>query len=276
MTAWDLEPGNERPVNINRKRAAMPKIGLGAITPNVVADRCEALGARVDRSGQTIKVYPEDTDQSPVFFSNRFSNGTDRANAISRLKNAGLDVLNDLRAVQKTSGGASQPAEVPGKLEIPDRPRTALLYEKDDEDMTSPSGVEDSQIETLFETLVAADAAINELKARVAGLEDIVLKASKTQSDANHRITELERRLDATPGAAPKADPFAELDEKILEFMTKVPIKLTASVIASNLEGESANQVGKRLQSLATRKLVSWSQESSGTNKLYFLPSSDS
>lgn len=87
MTTWNLETGCE--TIVPRRRPPVPK----TLTAHEIADRCEALGARVDRSGNRYKVYPPDQSQRPVFFARKLHSGPEIPNILNTLAKAGLDVL---------------------------------------------------------------------------------------------------------------------------------------------------------------------------------------
>jgi hypothetical protein len=72
-----------------------------AWTPREVADRCEALGARVELKGAKYRVYPP-RGGGPVFFNaQRETNGSHLSNVLRDLRRLGLDLAEAEREIQE-------------------------------------------------------------------------------------------------------------------------------------------------------------------------------
>lgn len=243
MAVWDLTLGAERPVSKRRSGTA----AVGNVTPREVADRAQALGARVDFKDCRYRVYPADSEQGPVFFPDRFGDNRARSNTISALRRAGIDIVAEPE--QETSAPMAAPSApvANGKpVAMPPKPAVPTLAKLEQQ-------LKDL-LELVTENDTDRDRELVELRGRVAALEE---------------------RLAATPGAPPAKDPDGDLDEAILTFMRSAPIKLTAPAIHANLtlDGEvPVAKVGKRLQTLANTGRVIAKGEPSTGSCIYHLP----
>lgn len=247
MTVWNLTPGEERPTAPKRRTGTA---AAGSLTPQEVADRVAALGARVELKDGRYRVHPADPKQGPVFFSDRFGDNRTRSNTVSSLRRAGIDIVTDPEqetSPPMASPPPSTPVNVNGKP-TPTAPKPG-----------SPTLTKlEQQFKDLLELVTENDTDRDRELVQLRG-----------------RVTALEARLAATPGAPPAKDPDSDLDEAILMFMRSAPIKLTAPAIHANLtiDGEvSVVQVGKRLEVLADAgKVIDRGDPSSG-NCIYHLP----
>lgn len=223
-------------------------VAVSGLSPQQVADRAAALGARVEYKDGRYRVFPVDSDHPPVFFADRFDHNRTRLNSITALRRAGIDIINDREettgtmttsAVHAVNGKSAPPASKPGAASV-------ARLEQQFKDL----------LELVTENDTDRDRELVELRARV---------------------TELETRLAGTPGAPPAKDPDGDLDDAILAFMKSAPIKLTAPAIHANLDPDvPAAKVAKRLQALAeVGKVVRTGEPASG-NCIFHLPASGS
>lgn len=87
-----------------------------AWTPREVADRCEALGARVELKGTKYRVYPPDGGQ-PVFFNaQRETNGSHLPNVLRDLRRNGLDLQDAEREAQERRKSERAPEPMTQRL----------------------------------------------------------------------------------------------------------------------------------------------------------------
>ena len=99
------------------------------------------------------------------------------------------------------------------------------------------------QVQAMLEMLAEAETRDRQRQGEIALL--------------NGRLDEVESRLAETPGAPAPRNPHAELDEAITAFVRATPIKLTAGVIAANIDGSHAPElVEERLVVLADLGVV--------------------
>lgn len=91
----------------------------GAWTPDEVAERCRALGARVDLKGTKYRVYPPDGG-GPVFFNAyRETNGSHLPNVLHDLRRLGLDLV----AAEQERRSAALPSPMTRPAVDPDQAR---------------------------------------------------------------------------------------------------------------------------------------------------------
>lgn len=230
MTVWSLAPGCERPVpgfTYEQGAHVSSLSALGQITPDEIAERCYALGARVDRDGNKhkIAIYPPDRTKRPVFISKRFAqDGSDRKNALSNLRLAGLDLA---------------ATEEPEMATPADLARTATPIRKP----VLTSAVRDEFLEIL-----------SELEGRLGAVE-------ATNADLVGRIEELEAR----PAAGRSPSRAETIREQVMDYMRTIPgipqTPLTIEAILSERgvlpKGTGKTQVGGACAALAkTGELV--------------------
>jgi hypothetical protein len=244
MTVWNLATGEEHPVVTPKRRTGTSAVA--SLTPQEVADRAAASGARVDFKNGRHRVYPTDTDQAPVFFPDRFGDNRTRLNTISALRRAGIDIGNDPDKETTPMTASTAPAMNGRSPAGPAKPGAGQLtkLEQQFKDL----------LELVTENDTDRDREMTQLRGRIAALEE---------------------RLAATPGAPPAKDPDADLDEAILNFMKSAPVKLTAPAIHANLSQEiPVEKVAERLQVLARANRVIATGEPSAGTCIYHLPTS--
>lgn len=127
----------------------------GNLTATDIAARCEALGARVAPTGRgKIKIIPPDPTKQIVFIADRFSNGSDRENALGHLRSkAGLDV----------TAPAPEETPVPTPADLPRRSPNVTP-------IAQPPATAPSAVDELLGMLAEAEARIRELELGAAGL----------------------------------------------------------------------------------------------------------
>lgn len=244
MAVWDLEPGNERPI-IKQRRTGTAV--AGCLTPREVADRARSLAARVEFKDGRYRVYPADPEQGPIFFPDRFNDNRARSNTISALRRAGIDIVT--QPEQETAPMAATAAPSRNGKAAPTVPKAATpTLEKLEQQFKD-------LLELVTENDTDRDRELGELRSRV---------------------TTLEERLAATPGAPPAKDPDSDLDEAILAFMRSAPIKLTAPAIRANLTVDvSEEKVRARLRLLADAEQVVATGNPASENCIFNLPPQD-
>lgn len=246
MPVWSLTPGEEQPVTSTRRRTGT--MAASGLSPQEVADKAADCGARVELKSGKYRVYPVDPAQPPVFFADRFDHNRTRLNTITSLRRAGIDIISDIEETPEPMTAPTVPAVNGKSAPTAPKPGPASLtkLEQQFKDL----------LELVTENDTDRDRELVELRARV---------------------TELENRLAATPGAPPAKDPDSDLDDAILAFMRSAPIKLTAPAIHANLDQEmSAAKVAKRLQCLADGGKVARTGDPASGNCIYHLPAAGS
>lgn len=246
----------------------MTKTGVGNLAPAEIAKRAEQLGARVEFAGFKYKIFPADPSQRPIFFADRFTNGADRSNVLARLRRAGLDVTAEPISEEKSA----MPVAAATPAAMPERKPVAVAARQPATVTFLPTvGELHEQVKTMFEMLAEAESRVDANAAETAKLRTELDALRAANAEQRKRITALERRV-AGGGAAPK-DPNAELDAAILAFMRATPVKLTAAVIAANIDVEtSGNMVGKRLQALAGAGKIEVCSDPADKRRVYRMP----
>ncbi len=295
MPIWELEPGCERP--IPREELDMPMQGIGSLTPQEAATRAERwFGARVDY-GTTgkIKIYPKDPTKPMITISDRWLNGNDRRNAVSRLQRHGLDVINGQTppdSIIRPDGRSIDP-HLTRKIEIPtekDEPVTTVEPTRNGQPTPAvmPAKVaaqapthEDYQ--TLLGMLAQAEGRITELTGRMDALTNRVTRLDDIEHQNRARyarivkqIQETEKRIVAATGPVPE-DPAAqaereraELTEKAVALLESLPpaATMTAGSLAASLGvSDKGNLLGKLMATAAKEERVTLLKV--GSQKLY-------
>jgi hypothetical protein len=224
MTTWSLEPGCERPVpGFTRARGAhvsTPKLDL---TPNEMVARLRELGAKVEVFSDKIRVYPPDPDCKPFNLSNdninfKKARGNHRAQVITTLRRAGLDVM-----VPTT-----EEPPVPSPADLPQsrsEPRPPLDRPRSTDDLLS-------LVVELEERLAAVEGVNADLDARIGRLE-----RNKETVRA-----ELDMHLQAIETLSPARPPKTANEivrDLVLAYLQAHPgQKLPPDGVAANIEDE--------------------------------------
>lgn len=238
MPTWDLTPGAEQPIAPSPAKLDMRTAGVGSLTPMEICRRATELGCRVEFKGTRYRVYPPDKSVPPITIPDRFGDLRAPKNAVADLRRAGVDVLT-----------------APDKE--PTVPTTATSPSVNGKPAPKPG------------TPTPATQTLRALEQQVRDLLELVTELDATRQADNEtltaHITDLETRLASTPGAPPARDPNADLDDAILGFMRSTPIRLSAPVIAANLDGDTpAEQVAARMEALAEVGKVTATGDGSG------------
>jgi len=244
------------------------KAGTGNLTPEEILERCEKLGATTRPAGgnKSYMVYPPDKTKDPISISQRWSNGSDRSNAIQRLYRAGLDVLNWPPPEKvATNGHAPSPADMPPAKLVTEGGRPNLEYsgpaiEKSEQDPneadvtveitrqdydTMMEMIQDlaTKVESLQVKDPDEDDAFDGMSVRlrmaeekIAHLDERITHTSKSLGGQKLAANKLKERVDGIADRVAKltlatpavkpADPRAELKAKIREFMLSMPEKI--------------------------------------------------
>lgn len=233
----------------------MAMAGVGNLTPQEAATRAERwFGARVEYATGKIKIYPKDPAQPMVVISDRWTNGNDRRNAVSRLQRSGLDVINGQTPPESVirTDGRSIDAHLTQKIELPalptreDTPVTsvessrnghptpaAMANKLPTDKLTatkapSPADYDallgmlaqaEGRITELTERLDAAANVIDALSARVSRLDQIEHENRARYAALNKRIKSLSERMDEA--AALPLDPAAQAERERAELLDK-------------------------------------------------------
>jgi hypothetical protein len=285
MATWDLEPGCERV--IMKGVQDMPVSGAGNLSPQEVARRAEDwYGARIDdRTTGKIKIFPADPAQSPVFISDRFSNGSDRSNALSWLRKAGIDVMHEPSKPETQNGKTERTNDMTIESSMNGHPTPAVLA------TPKPAGAVASHAdyETVLGMLAEVEQRDQARRAEIAGLNRTVdslcqrVEALDLQIAQNRAavarmgktVKDAERRWEAG-GALPVDEAAraeaerAELTHRAIEMLESLPPAATmaaGSIAASLGMPEKGNLLGKLMAAAAKEQRVTVLKV--GAQKLY-------
>jgi hypothetical protein len=247
------------------------------MTPDEIAKRCEARGARVIRDGHNFKVYPGDPSKPPLSFSALHigTRGAGRANLLSDLRKRGIDVLADTPADQPPVITKKEPT-VAAPTE-PTRPPA--------EDRTNIRGNGDSPY-VQRPTVVPFDyrKAYEDLKGQLSilarRLEESETTVAGLVAGLDTKVTEMDGRLE-TVAPRPKPKPLsvsALCRREVLAFLEEHPgLKWSPSAIEGNISdrlpaNRAKTSVALALQALAKAgKIQGGARGISETMGLYWL-----
>lgn len=234
----------------------MGKMGLGSMTPDEIAKRCEARGARVIRDGHIFKVYPGDPRKPPLSFSALHvgARGAARSNLVSDLRKRGIDVLADTPADQPPVITKKEPTVVAPTE--PTRPPA--------EDRTNIRGNGDSPY-VQRPTVVPFDyrKAYEDVKGQVAALAKRLEESETTTlgmlEPIQAQLTEMDARLE-TVAPKPKPKPpstSAICRREVLAFFAAVPagFKASPSTVEANIADRLPADRAKTSVALACQAL---------------------
>lgn len=271
----------------------MAMSGVGNLTPREAARRAhEWYGARVD-DGTTgkIKIYPKDPAQPMITLSDRWMNGNDRRNAVSRLQRHGLDVLNEpetekkpqsredapVPIVEPSRNGHPTPAVMPAA--VPTKPLAAAGDYETVLGMLAEAEARDEKQQAAIATL---SQLVDQLTLRVTRLDEIehqnrgrYAALSKRLQLLGGRIDEAFQRIEAV-GQPPVSEAEraeqerAELTARAIALLESLPPAATmaAGSIAASLDlPEKGNLLGKLMAVAAKEGKVALLQI--GSQKLY-------
>lgn len=259
--------------------------GVGNLTPQEAATRAERwFGARVDyRTTGKIKIYPKDPDQPMIVISDRWLNGNDRRNAISRLQRCGLDVVNGQTppgSIIRPDGRSIDP-HLTQKIEIPtekDEPVTTVEPTRNghptpavmpkaavpEHKLTGKPSATQEDYQTVLGMLAEAEGRIAELTKTVDQLSLRVTRLDEIEHQNRGRYAALSKRIKAAEervekvGAVPE-DPAAKAERERAELLDKAVALLeslppaatmTAGSLAASLGlPEKGNLMGKLMVS---------------------------
>lgn len=270
----------------------MAMAGVGNLTPQEAARRAaDWFGARVDDSTTgKIKIYPKDKTQEMVVISDRWTNGNDRRNAVSRLQRAGLDVINGQTPPDSVirTDGRSIDKHLTQKLPIPtenreDTPVTTVEPARNGHPTPAvmpPKPIVASNqretAETLLGMLAEAEGRIMALTERVDRLDKIEHQNRARYAAQTRLIRDMEARLLAAISKPAETEvdraerERAELTAKAIELLESLPPAATmaAGSIAASLDmPEKGNLLGKLMATAAKEGRVTVLKV--GAQKLY-------
>lgn len=264
--------------------------GSGNLSPQEVARRAESWhGARVVVDKHKIKIFPKDPAHKPVFLPDRFSNGTDRSNALTWLRKAGIDVMTEPPKPAPAAADREEPAvSVPNPTVLA---KTSVNGTKPE--AAAPSS---SDYETVLAMLAEAEQrdkdrraeiadlakTVDELSARVQSL-DLQTQQNRAAMARMHKtVKDAERRWEAG-GSLPVDEARraeqerAEITDRAIKLLESLPPAATmaaGSIAASLGMPEKGNLLGKLMATAAKEERVTVLKV--GTQKLYrALPKSE-
>lgn len=230
-----------------------------AWSPGELADRCEALGARVAITSNQYRVYPPNGGR-PVFFnSDRDSSGAHLPNILRDLRQGGLDVVGAWEAEQR----AKRPV-VRTALErplIPDPDTVAAVRAKLAENttpttkeaaMAAPRDTPASMPRIPFD----ARREMSELREMIRN-QDASHLEMMAQADARIRVLE-DQLADLLAGRTVRPPSISELVRRVVLawFEAHPGMKITPQILEINLEGQLPDGHGKTMVAGACRDLV--------------------
>lgn len=232
-----------------------------AWTPSEVAERCAALGARVELKGTKYRVYPPEGG-GPVFFNaQRETNGSHLPNVLRDLRRFGLD----LQEAGREERRSARPAPVALARPAVDPATAQRLTER----LTGPD--DDPDDDNTEEAAVAAPRDTPADMARIpfdARREMSELREMIRSQDASHlemmaqadvRIRALEERLDdLMSGRIVRPPSISELVRRaVLAWFEAHPgLKVTPALLEMNLGNQLPKGYGKTAVAGACRDLV--------------------
>lgn len=261
--------------------------GVGNLTPREAARRAhEWYGARIDDSTTgKIKIYPADKDQDMVVISDRWMNGNDSRNAVSRLQRHGLDVLNEPETEKKTEradpvvtvqpsrNGHPTPAAMAAKPPAAGGDYDTVLgmlaeAEQRDKDRRNEIAVLTGLVDQLTLKATRLEELEHQGRGRYASLSKQVQAVSSRVDEA---LARMERMGQPQMSEAERAEQErAELTARAIALLESLPPAATmaaGSIAASLDEPTKGNLIGKLMASAASDGRVTVLKV--GSQKLY-------
>lgn len=252
-------------------------IGLGQLTPEIVAKRCEARGARVIERNGRYMVYPPDRSHRPLGFSAVKMQGRHAQNLVKDLARIGLDIMADTPADQPLTVKKADPVR---KSETDPKPMThtmqaavAAAIEKEPP-VVAPTEPTTNGKAPLSYTQEPRSVPFDYRKG-YADLRELVATLAKRLDDSETttlamlteqgaKLSEMDARLETVaPKPKPKPPSISEVCRReVLAFLeTTAPLKWSPSAVEGNIAdrlppGRAKTSVALALQNLAERKLI--------------------
>jgi hypothetical protein len=237
-----------------------------AWTPDEVAERCRALGARVVLKSNQYRVYPPDGG-GPVFF-NAFqeSRGVHLPNVLRDLRRHGLDLLEAWQEEQEAQRRSVRPAPEPLARPAIDPATAARLAAKVDHPVgqTFSTTTKEAAMAaptprphpTTIPTGPAIQRQLEELREMVRRQDESFLEML-AQQEARTRALE-EQLADILSGEGPRAPSLSELVRRaVLAWFEAHPgMKITPQLLEMNLEGQLPEKRSKAMVAAACRDLA--------------------
>lgn len=228
--------------------------------PSELADRCEALGARVTMTGNQYRVYPPNGGR-PVFFdSGRDSRGSHLPNVLRDLRHGGLDLVGAWEEEQRTKRPAPRP-----QLERPviDQGTVAAVMAKLAESST-PTTAPTTKEATVADPKPTALARIPfDARREMAELREMIRSQDASHlemmAQADARIRSLEDQLaDIMAGRTVRPPSTSELVRRVvLAWFEEHPgMKITPQLLEMNLNGQLPEKTSKTMVAGACRELA--------------------
>jgi hypothetical protein len=235
-----------------------------AWTPTEVAERCEALGARVELVGPRYVIYPPNGGRIIRFNRKREQNGTHLPNVLKDLRIAGLDLVAAWREEQERR--STQPAPEPLARPALDQATAQRLAAKVAHSVGQTFSTTTKEAAMAAPTPRPSPSTIPTAPAILRQLEE--LREMIRRQDESHlemlgqadgRIRALEARLDdIMSGQAPRPPSISELVRRaVLAWFEAHPgMKITPQLLEMNLDGQLPETTGKTMVAGACRDLA--------------------
>jgi hypothetical protein len=254
-------------------QAMAGQVGGATWTPREVAERCEALGARVELKGTKYRVYGPDGGQ-PVFFNaQRETNGSHLPNVLRDLRRNGLDLLEAERDAQERRS-ARPPEPLTQQLPAEALERVASSPAAQRRYGTTPSMATNDRSIT-----VASPKDVPRIpfdaRREMAELRDMVRKqgddALEMLAAAERRIADLEGEVaELRAGSNQLRGPsMSELVRRVVWqwFLEHPGQKTTPQVLEMNIAEELPEGHGKTMVAAGCRDLVAAGRLQGGGTK---------
>lgn len=228
--------------------------------PKELADRCEALKARVTITGNRYRVYPPNGGR-PVFFdAGRDSRGSHLPNVLRDLREGGLDLVAAWEEEQRT-----KKAPTPPRLEQPAvdpeiaaaiRAKLAEDSAEDDDTTTKEATVADPRPTPPVRIPFDARREMSELRDMIRS-QDASHLEMMAQADARIRMLE-DQLSDLLSGRTVRPPSVSELVRRaVLAWFEEHPgMKITPQLLEMNLDGQLPEGHGKTMVAGACRELA--------------------
>jgi hypothetical protein len=229
-----------------------------AWTPDEVAERCQALGARVELKGTKYRVYPPEGG-GPVFFNSyREANGAHLGNVLRELRRFGLDLVE----AERERRSATPPAQL--TRPVADPAIVAAIQAKLAEAADNDTTTEQEPAMATPKPTPPTPITFN-VRTELAELREAMQRQGDTAmemlADAERRIDALEAELAAirTSGVTRGPSTSELVRQAVLAWFVAHPgQRMTPQVLEMNLDADGAlpERHGKTMVAAGCRDLL--------------------
>jgi uncharacterized coiled-coil protein SlyX len=236
---------------------------LAALDPADLARMCEERGARVVLENQTYRIYPPDPAQRPVFFSAlRQRKGASLDDQVRNLRRSGLDLTQPLPEKQAPKTGTETKSTETKDDDTVGNTMNGVISPAMRKELDDTRGMVRNLSDTTVQMLADAEDRVTELRVKLAGAEETILRLSATVESQGRSIAHLARSVSALQAGAaepPRVRTAIEVTmDAVLAFLTEhAGLKLSPVALLSNIDEDrlperaSAQTIG-----MACRRLV--------------------